>query len=102
MFCAPMRAWVLRAASTRTGSDVIGGQRTASTLCWPEMKGRNAERKAVDSEGVLYIFQLAAISSLRICLEYSILQAAREAEKKVSCVLSLMIIERLSKPLVVG
>src|SRR5260370_40090778 len=48
------------------GSEVIEGQRTISVCEFCLMRGKKAVRKAVDSEGVLYIFQLAAIKGLRM------------------------------------
>src|SRR5271168_4929631 len=43
------------------------GKRATSLAVWSLTRGRNSSRKAKDSLGVLYIFQLAAISGLRMC-----------------------------------
>src|SRR5882757_7562859 len=67
MFCAPMKTGFDLAASTSAGSDVMAGQRTISAVVFCLTRGKKLVRKAVDSVGVLYIFQLAAIRSLRIC-----------------------------------
>src|SRR6185437_5477618 len=66
MFCAATRTGLLRAASITVGSSTGEGHTTISvSLCLP-ISGANAFMKAVASSGVLYIFQLAAISILRI------------------------------------
>ena len=57
---------VLRAASTSAGSEVIEGQRTISAAYVRLTRGKKLVRKAVDSAGVLYIFQLAAMRGLRM------------------------------------
>src|SRR5580704_196771 len=67
MFWAPMKTDLPRAASTSAARQGIAGQRTISAAVSFLMRGKKLVRKAVDSVGVLYIFQLAAMRSLRIC-----------------------------------
>src|SRR3984885_13607329 len=66
MFWAPMKTGLDLAGSTSAGRHGIAGQRTISAVVLFLMRGKKLVRKAVDSMGVLYIFQLAAIRSLRI------------------------------------
>src|ERR1700733_10199069 len=66
MFWAPMKTDLPRAASTSAGRQVMAGQRTISAAVSFLMRGKKLVRKALDSIGVLYIFQLAATRSLRI------------------------------------
>src|SRR6202789_756302 len=67
MVCAPAVALVpLVASITRCSEDMVG-KMVMSLEVWSLTSGRNSSRKANDSLGVLYIFQLAAISGLRIC-----------------------------------
>src|ERR1039457_2137541 len=63
--CAATRMGWLRAASTTAGSSVGEAQSTTSAWLWGAASGRNALMKATASSGVLYIFQLAAMSFLR-------------------------------------
>src|SRR5215469_14779043 len=65
MFCAPTATLECLAASITDGSRTGEGNRAISSRVWPETRGRNASTKAFASEGVLYIFQLAAMSFLR-------------------------------------
>jgi hypothetical protein len=55
-----------RAKSTTAGRQGIAGQRTISAAVLFFTSGKKLVRKAVDSAGVLYIFQLAAIRSFRM------------------------------------
>src|SRR5271156_2781953 len=66
MFWAPMKTDLPRAASTSAGSEVMAGQRAISAAGAFLVRGKKLVRKAVDSMGVLYIFQLAAIRGLRM------------------------------------
>ncbi len=68
MFCAPTKTERERAASTNAGSEVIAGQRRISAWVLCLTRGKKLVRKAVDSTAVLYIFQFAAIRSLRMLL----------------------------------
>src|SRR4051812_29921797 len=65
MFCAPTATLEPFAASITVGSRTGDGKRAISSRVCPATMGRNASTKAFASEGVLYIFQLAAISFLR-------------------------------------
>src|ERR1035437_9835385 len=66
MFCAPTATFDPRAACTAACRPTNGGQTTISSREWPSTMGRNSAKKAVVCSGVLYIFQLAAMSFLRV------------------------------------
>src|SRR4051794_12118026 len=61
-FCPPMRTLLPFAASTAAGMQTDGGQTTISSRSCAAMPGKNALKKARVWSGVLYIFQLAAIT----------------------------------------
>src|SRR5512146_893455 len=65
MFCAPTATFEPLAASTTVGSSTGEGNSAISSRVWPATSGKNASTNAFASAGVLYIFQLAAISALR-------------------------------------
>ena len=65
MFCAPTATFEPAAAATAACRSTNGGQTTISSREWPATMGRNSAKNAVVCSGVLYIFQLAAISFLR-------------------------------------
>src|SRR5450432_2883319 len=65
MFCAPAATFDPVTAAMTTPSEVMEGQSTISSRSCPATSGKNALTKFCDSAGVLYIFQLAAISALR-------------------------------------
>ena len=66
MFCAPMRMRVPWAASTAAARFVKGGQITISQCSACPASGRNFSKNAVVSAGVLYIFQLPAMTGFLI------------------------------------
>src|ERR1019366_7313896 len=66
IFCAPTATFDPRAASTAACRSRNGGQITISSREWPATMGRNSAKNAVVCSGVLYIFQLAAMSFLRV------------------------------------
>src|SRR5690242_12870165 len=53
------------AASTAAGMHTKGGQTAISSRVWLATRGRKARKKSRAWSGVLYIFQLAAMSFLR-------------------------------------
>src|SRR6266550_1640767 len=54
------------AASTAAGTQTKGGQTAISSRVWSESRGRKSRKKSRVWSGVLYIFQFAAISFLRM------------------------------------
>src|SRR5271157_6594487 len=66
MFCAPMRMFDPCAAPTAAVRFVKGGQITVSQWSAPPASGRNASKNAMVSAGVLYIFQLPAMTGFLI------------------------------------
>src|ERR1700760_3152062 len=65
MFWQPTATFEPLAAAITVGSRTGDGKRAISSRVWPATRGRKASTKALASAGVLYIFQLAAISFLR-------------------------------------
>src|ERR1700761_8225487 len=72
MVWAPAVTQVFCVASMTWASEVMAGKMAMSLEGWLLTRGRNSSRKAMDSWGVLYIFQLAAIRGLRMRDQYSI------------------------------
>src|SRR5215471_1664148 len=66
MFCPPSPIRVPWRASTIAGRQTKGGQTTISAWCTFLTKGRNAAANSRAPSGVLYIFQLAAMSFRRM------------------------------------
>src|ERR1035441_10017563 len=66
IFCAPTRMGEPLAASTAAARFVKGGQITISQCSDFSTNGRNFSRNAVVSAGVLYIFQLPAMTGFLI------------------------------------
>src|SRR5664279_1105204 len=65
MFWQPTRTLEPLAASITVGSRTGEGNRAISSRVCPATSGKKASTNALASAGVLYIFQLAAISALR-------------------------------------
>src|ERR1035441_7689664 len=65
MFCAPIATFEPLAAAISVGSSTGEGNKAISSRVCPATSGKKASTKALASAGVLYIFQLAAISALR-------------------------------------
>src|ERR1039458_3305393 len=65
MFCAPTATLLPSAAAITVGSSTGEGKRAISSRVCPATSGKKASTNALASVGVLYIFQLAAISALR-------------------------------------
>src|SRR5580698_2990180 len=66
MFCPPIATLEPATAGTTALSEVSEGQRTISSRSCPLTSGRKALTYSSASAGVLYIFQFAAMSGLRI------------------------------------
>src|SRR5258708_2751830 len=62
MFCTPTATFDPRAASTAVATLVYDGHTTISSRVCPAASGRKSRKKSRVSSGVLYIFQLAAIT----------------------------------------
>src|SRR5580693_4855922 len=65
MFCAPMATFEPLHAAVTVGSNTGEGNSAISSRVCPAASGKKASTNALASTGVLYIFQLAAISALR-------------------------------------
>src|ERR1039457_1637704 len=65
MFWQPTATLEPFAAAITVGSSTGDGNRAISSRVWPATSGKKASTNALASAGVLYIFQLAAISFLR-------------------------------------
>src|ERR1700689_4936078 len=65
MFCAPTATLDPLQAGITVGSNTGEGNSAISSRVCPATSGKKASTNAVASAGVLYIFQLAAISALR-------------------------------------
>src|SRR3954451_16619599 len=66
IFCAPTRMFEPLTASTAAVRSVKGGQITISQCSDLSTSGRNFSKNAVVSAGVLYIFQLPAMTGFLI------------------------------------
>jgi len=64
-FCAPTATLLPLAAAITVGSRTGEGNRAISSRVCPATRGKKGIDKAFASAGVLYIFQLAAMSALR-------------------------------------
>src|SRR6266568_4337793 len=73
MFWQPTATLEALHAAVTVGSSTGDGNRASSSRVWPATRGKKASTNALASAGVLYIFQLAAISFLRDIL-YGILR----------------------------
>src|SRR5208282_1915583 len=65
MFCAPTATFDALHAAVTVGRSTGDGNSAISSRVCPATSGKKASTNAMASAGVLYIFQLAAISALR-------------------------------------
>ena len=70
IFCAPTATFDPLHPSTTVGSSTGEGNRAISSRVCQATSGKKASTNALASAGVLYIFQLAAISALRDIFQF--------------------------------